>query len=114
MEKKAKVFSENGQELFFDEQGNLINKNKMKTLKELSHSVFYDMGNYSQLIIDFVQQAEHIFYDEVSKKDDFGALSYDIENVLEIIDKTRTHDVEALEILSILLNEKLYLTFKSE
>jgi hypothetical protein len=86
----------------------------MKNLKELSHSVFYDMRNYSQLIIDFVSQTEEIFNDSDSKRDDFGALSYDVENVLEIIDKTRTHDVEALEILSILLNEKLYLNFKSE
>ena len=36
MEERAKVFSENGQELFFDEQGNLINQNKMKLIKTVT------------------------------------------------------------------------------
>jgi|LakMenE18May11ns_1017448.scaffolds.fasta_scaffold9745862_2 hypothetical protein len=99
-------------DLFPINNENILNQNKMKTLKELSHNVFYDMRNYSQLIIDLVSQAEEIFNDSDSKMDDFGALSYDVENVLEIIDKTRKHDVEALELLSFLLNEKLYLTPK--
>lgn len=82
----------------------------MKSLEELTHNVFHDMRNYSQLVIDLISQTEEIFNDSVSKKDDFVALSYDVENILEIIDKTRTHDVQALEILSNLINEKLYLT----
>lgn len=82
----------------------------MKSLEELTHNVFHDMRNYSQLVIDLISQTEEIFNDSVSKKDDFVSLSYDVENILEIIDKTRTHDVQALEILSNLINEKLYLT----
>ena len=82
----------------------------MKSLEELTHNVFHDMINYSQLLIDLISQTEEIFNDSVSKRDDFVSLSYDVENILEIIDKTRTHDVQALEILSNLINEKLYLT----
>lgn len=79
----------------------------MKSLLELSNSIYYDMGNYSQLVIDLVQGGEQLFNSEDSKSDDFGALIYDVDLVLEIIDKTRTHDVEALNCLSCLLNEKL-------
>ena len=79
----------------------------MKSLEELTHNVFHDMRNYSQLTIDFVSQAEEIFNDSDSQTDDFGALHYDISNILEIIDKTMKHDVEALEILIFLINQKI-------
>ena len=56
-------------------------KSSMKSLLELSNSIYYDMGNYSQLVIDLVQGGEQLFNSEDSKSDDFGALSYDVDYV---------------------------------
>lgn len=82
---------------------------KRKTIKELSHITFYEMNNYSQLVIDLVQETEDLFNEsELPSNDNFGALKYQVDNVLEVIDKTRTHDVEALESLSFLLDEKIH------
>jgi hypothetical protein len=56
------------------------------------------MENYSQLIIDLVDETEQLItYDK--QIEDFGALKYTVENILEVIDKKRKHDVEALEAL---------------
>ena len=64
------------------------------TLGDLSQATFYKMQNYSQLIIDFVQEIE----DDLSEMtgEEKGAKRYQIQNVLDIIDRERTHDVEAL------------------
>lgn len=78
----------------------------MKTLEELSCSTFYEMENYSQLVIDLVQDTE----DLVSFNSDlsfFGAKKYEIENILEVIDKTRTADIEALKSLIKILDDEL-------
>lgn len=75
---------------------------KIKTLEELSHDTFYKMENYSQLVIDFVGEVEELF-DEELEPTSFGAMRYKVENVLEVIDKSRTHDIEALESLSVIL-----------
>ncbi len=76
------------------------------TLEELSYSTFYEMENYSQLLIDLVEEVE----DLVSFNSDlafFGAKKYDIQNILEIIDKTRTADIEALKSLIKILDDEL-------
>ena len=76
------------------------------TLEELSYSTFYEMENYSQLVIDLVQETEDLF----TYKEDlsfFGAKKYEIENILEIIDKTRTTDIEALKSLIKILDDEL-------
>lgn len=78
----------------------------MKTLEELSYSTFYEMENYSQLVIDLVQETEDLFTyieDNIS----FGAKKYEIETILEIIDKTRTADIEALKSLIKILDDEL-------
>lgn len=78
----------------------------MKTLKELSHDTFYKMENYSQLVIDLVQEVEELY----TYKEDimsFGAMYYTVDNILEVIDKSRTHDVEALEVLSSILDQEI-------
>lgn len=75
---------------------------KMKTIKELSHDTFYKMENYSQLVIDLVDEVEELFNEEEDTTS-FNAMSYAVNNVLEVIDKARTHDVEALEALSAIL-----------
>lgn len=76
------------------------------TLEELSYSTFYEMENYSQLVIDSVQETEDLF----TYKDDlsfFGLKKYEIENILEIIDKTRTADIGALKSLIKILDDEL-------
>ena len=76
------------------------------TLEELSYSTFYEMENYSQLVIDLVQETEDLF----TYKDDlsfFGAKKYEIENILEIIDKTRIADIEALKSLIKILDDEI-------
>lgn len=78
----------------------------MRTLEELSYSTFYQMEDYSQLVIDLVQDTEDLF----TYKDDssfFGAKKYEIETILEIIDKTRTKDIEALKSLIKILDDEL-------
>lgn len=76
------------------------------TLDQLSHNTFYKMENYSQLIIDLVEETEDLItYDD--KAEDFGALKYNVENVLQVIDKERKHDVEALEALLKILEEEI-------
>jgi hypothetical protein len=77
-------------------------------IQEISSKVFYDMKNYSQLIIDLVQEVEQLYiYDEVTYEN-CGALQYDINLVLEVIDPLKTYDIEILKSLSKLLKE----TFK--
>jgi hypothetical protein len=78
----------------------------MKTLEELSITTFYKMDKYSQLVIDLVEEVEDLFtYD--SGEESFGALSYTVSNVLEIIDQNRHEDIEALTILSEILNSHI-------
>jgi len=77
----------------------------MKTLEELSHDTFYKMENYSQLVIDLVQETEDLYTYE-SDDTSFEAMSYNVYNILEIIDKSRVYDVEALQSLSKILEQE--------
>jgi hypothetical protein len=77
----------------------------MKTLEELSHNTFYKMENYSQLVIDLVQETEDLYTYE-SDDTSFEAMSYNVYNILEIIDKSRVYDVEALQSLSKILEQE--------
>ena len=76
----------------------------MKTLKELSHDTFYNMQNYSQLIIDLIEEAEDALS---SNRDMVGALAYKIDTILEVIDKSLEHDVKALETLYFILSNEV-------
>jgi hypothetical protein len=89
-----------------------LNENDMKEdkLSEISYKVFYGMKNYSQLIIDLVQEVEELHQTYKVNHESFGAKNYDINLILEIIDPLRTHDIEVLNELSEILEE----TFKSE
>lgn len=76
----------------------------MKTLEELSHNTFYKMGDYSQLVIDLVEEVEDaITYDEGI--DTLKSINYNIINVLEVININRIADIKALELLSKFINE---------
>jgi len=84
----------------------------MTTLEHLSHDSYYNMHNYSQLTIDFIQEAEDIFAEndwgkDRQYKDEVGALAYKIDTILEVIDKSLEHDVKALETLYFILSNEV-------
>jgi hypothetical protein len=81
----------------------MTNKEKMN---DLSSKVYYDMGNYSQLIIDLVEEGYSLFNDLDTLKENFMSLQYDVDAILEIIDPKRLKEIEALKKLSILLNNE--------
>lgn len=83
-------------------------KVEIHKMHQISNKVFYKMSNYSQLIIDLTQEVEQLFVNDEVTYEKCGALHYDVDNVLEIIDPSRIHDVEVLKELSELLKE----TFK--
>lgn len=85
-------------------------KNDTNKMREISDKVFYGMQNYSQLIIDLVENVNQLYISDEVTYEKCGALHYDIDIVLEIIDPSRTYDVEVLKELSELLKK----TFKSE
>lgn len=70
-------------------------------INELSKRTFTQMGVVSQITIDLVEEAETIFLDDENKiVEEYGALSYTIHNVLEIINPTKKEDIEILTELS--------------
>ena len=81
----------------------MTNKEKMN---DLSSKVYFDMGNYSQLIIDLVEEGYSLFNDLDTLKENFMSLQYDVDAILEIIDPKRLKEIEALKKLSILLNNE--------
>jgi len=82
----------------------------MKTIEELSDKTFYQMENYSQLIIDLVEEVEEEISD--GKIDGLKSKSYEIGLILEIIDKTRIYDIEALELLLQIIDSKISENFQ--
>lgn len=76
----------------------------MGTLVSLSNNIFYKMTNYSQLVIDLVEEVEEAeTYNEAL--DTLNSINYRVGNVLEVIDKNRIADVEALQLLSKIINQ---------
>ena len=76
----------------------------MGTLVSLSNNIFYKMANYSQLVIDLVEEVEEAeTYNEAL--DTLNSINYRVGNVLEVIDKNRIADVEALQLLSEIINQ---------
>lgn len=67
---------------------------EFKSIEELSKDSFYNMQNYSQLIIDFIQD-----FEDIDTKEELSSISYRMDCVLEIIDKSRENDVNALKFL---------------
>jgi len=78
----------------------------MTKLEQLSHDTYYNMEKYSQLTLDLVSDAEDL-YTYQKGKDDFGALAYTVDNVLEVIARDRYDDIEALETLSGVLKSEI-------
>jgi hypothetical protein len=82
-------------------------KNK---INEISNRVFYNLRNYSQLIVNLVDNVEQLYINDEVNYENCGVLKYKVDNVLEVINPSRTFDVEVLKELSEILEE----TFKSE
>ena len=78
----------------------------MKKITELSDEISDNMMKYSQIIIDLVDEAEHLF-NYKHNEESFGALSYNIYNVLEVIDKNRQDDINILNELSKILRDEI-------
>lgn len=73
----------------------------MKTLEELSHDSFYNMQNYSQITIDFIDELEDLMSNELYTdsfvfETELGALSYRISTVLDVINPEFKTDKETL------------------
>ncbi len=80
---------------------------EIKTIQELSDVVYNNMGDYSQLVIDFVQDVETLILTE--RKEtlyDIFQIQYDIQLVMDVIDKSLKKDVEALSFLYDILSEE--------
>jgi hypothetical protein len=69
-------------------------------IKELSSKTFYKMENYSQLVIDLVETIEDSDLEDSEVK---GAISYEIGNILEIINPSRVDDIKMLSDLKKIL-----------
>lgn len=74
----------------------------MKTLEELSHDSFYNMQNYSQITIDFIQELEDLVNPDNYGKDNkvrtsrLESISYKISTVLDVLNPELKTDKEAL------------------
>jgi hypothetical protein len=73
----------------------------MRTIEQLSNDTYYNMEKYSQIVIDFVQD-----FEDIETQEELGSLAYKLDLLLEVIDKSRTYDVEALSDLQILTIQK--------
>lgn len=63
----------------------------MRTLKEISHDVYYKMEHYHQITIDFVEEAEDLFSETPESEEEqtelitnLNCLSYDIGVALDV------------------------------
>jgi predicted AAA+ superfamily ATPase len=83
----------------------------MTELQQLSHDSFYNMRNYSQITIDYIEDVEDIlsaeYYGEGEKEDVLKAISYNVSNVIEIISPALETDVNAFFKLDKIINEYL-------
>jgi len=73
----------------------------MRTIEQLSHDVYYSMEKYSQIIVDLVDLVE-----DAESQEELGSVAYQVDLLLEVIDKSRTDDVEALSDLQIIIIQK--------
>ena len=71
-------------------------------IEEISHETYYNMENYSQIVLDLVSEVE-----DVDDNTNFGAFAYDISNILEIIDKSREEDIKILKHLKRIVNDEI-------
>jgi hypothetical protein len=76
----------------------------MTELEKLSHDSFYNMQNYSQITIDYIEDVEDAIE---NNKDMLESLSYRILTIIEIISPALETDVNAFFKLNKIINEIL-------
>lgn len=85
----------------------------MTKLEQLSHDSFYNMQNYSQITIDFIQEAEDIIEIEWDNEEDkgreLGGLSYKISTVFEVLNPALKTDKEALLKLIEIIEDEIHI-----
>lgn len=72
------------------------------TIEEISSEVFYNMEKYSQAVLDLVSEVE-----DIDDNTSFGAIKYEIGNILEIINKERKDDIKILRELDKILTDEI-------
>jgi hypothetical protein len=70
-------------------------------IKEASSKTFYEMEKHSQLVIDFIQELDESEDEDLEELEIRGALVYEIDNILEIIDPKRVEDIKVLSDLKL-------------
>lgn len=70
------------------------------TIEEIGSEVFYNMEKYSQAVLDLVSEVE-----DIDDNTSFGAIKYEIGNILEIINKERKDDIKILKELDKILTD---------
>lgn len=80
-----------------------MSKGIKETVREADKKVFYEMEKHSQLVIDFVEELEELEGEDFENPETRGALVYDIDNILEIIDPKRIEDIKVLSEIKLAL-----------
>lgn len=73
-----------------------MNSKLIETIKEVSNATFYQMEKHSQLVIDLVETIESIDESHLEIPEVRGSLSYELDNILEIMDPNRVDDIALL------------------
>ena len=77
----------------------------MKNFSQISSDSFYKMENYHQISIDLIEEAEQLFNNEDEKTKQIellGALSYNIDIILEIFNPI--HEIEISDLKDVLIH----------
>ena len=72
------------------------------TIEQISSEVFYKMEKHSQVVLDLVSEVE-----DIDDNTSFGAIKYEVENILEVIDKERIDDIKVLKELDRILTDEI-------
>lgn len=80
-----------------------MNKSIKETIREAGKKTFYEMEKHSQFVIDFIEDLEELEEEDFENSENRGALIYDIDNILEIIDSKRIEDIKVLSEIKLAL-----------
>jgi hypothetical protein len=72
---------------------NKLDNNLNTEIDQISQIIFYQMEKYCQLVIDLVEDIEDSDFNNPVVR---GSFSYDITNILEIINPIRIDDINIL------------------
>lgn len=81
----------------------------LKELRKVESEVFDNMGEASQIIIDFIEditsKLDRDVGEEPIERDELGAINYDIDILLEVFDTKREYDIETLKIIDRIIED---------